>query len=108
MREHKLHTNMCVSFGCQRLASKKDPCTWQFDPSDYSKEVKTLLHTCSACVQECFEVAGPPTKVMKVVWQDGDDLAVCDVQVMNLQYENGEQDVHAHRAPRSPSYPPGP
>ena len=65
-------------------------------------------YTCSACVQECSEVAGPPAKVMKVVWQDGDDLAVRDVQVMNPQYEIGEQDVHAHRAPRSPSYPPGP
>ena len=90
LREHKLHINMCVSFGCQRLASKKDLCTWQFDPTDYSKEVKTLLHTCSACVQAGSEVGGPPAKVMKVVWQDGADLAVRDVHVMNPQCEIGD------------------
>ena len=105
--EHKLHTNMCVSFGCKRLASKKDLCTWQFDPKDYSKEVKTLLHTCSACVQASSEVCGPPTKVMRVICEDGDDMAVRDVDVMNPQYEVGSQDVHGHRAPRSPSHSSG-
>ena len=106
-REHILHTNMCVSFGCQRVACKTDLCTWQFDPSDHSKEVKTVLHTCSACVRDLSEEAGPPAKAMKVYWQDGPDLAVRDIQVMNPRYEVGEQDVHGVRAPRSPSYPPG-
>lgn len=94
LREHKLHTNMCVSFGCQRLASKKELCTWQFDLTDYSKEVKTLLHTCSACVQAGSEACGPPTKIMKVIWEDGADLAVRDVHVMNPKYEAGDQDIH--------------
>jgi hypothetical protein len=98
---------MCVSFGCQRVANTTDLCTGQFDPSDLSKEVKTLLHTCSACVRELSDEAGPPAKAMKVYWEDGPDLAVRDIQVMNPHYEVGEWDVHGVTAPRSPSYPPG-
>ena len=106
-REHSLHTNMCVSFGCSRVANKTDLCTWQFDPSDLSKEVKTVLHTCSACVKTMQDESGPPAKTMKVYWEDGPDLAVRDIQVMNPYYEVAERDVHGHTAPRSPSYPPG-